>query len=83
MTKIEETKPNINYNTSIKSSYILNVIISFLNIKQKLNIMIYNKKLQKEQGFDIETYKNISGKYKIDGKNGLGSEYNKNKYINF
>jgi len=33
--------------------------------------MIYNKQLQKEQGFDIETYKNISGKYKIDGKNGF------------
>jgi len=46
-----------------------------MNMKQKLGIMIYNKKLQKEQEVNIEDYKEVSGKYKIGGKNGLGSEY--------
>ena len=33
--------------------------------RQKLNIIIYNKELQKRIGIDIENYKSISGKYKI------------------
>ena len=75
MAKIEEIKLHINIMTSIESSFILNEIFSFLNMKRKLNLMIYNKQLQKKQEIDIEDYKNISGKYKIGGKNGLGSEY--------
>ena len=75
MFKIEKIISNINHVRPIKSSYILNEIFSFLNMKQKLNIIIYNKQLQKEQGIDIEDYKNISGKYKIDGIFGLGREY--------
>ena len=75
MFKIEKIKSKINHVRPIKSSYILNEIFSFLNMKQKLNIIIYNKQLQKEQGIDIEDYKNISGKYKIDGIFGLGREY--------
>ena len=59
----------------IKSFYILKEIFSFLNIKQKLDIIIYNKQLQEELGIDIEDYKKISGKYKIAEKNGNGSEY--------
>ena len=50
-------------------------IFSFLNQKQKLNMIIYNKKLQKMMLVNIENYKNISGKYKIGGKNGYGKEY--------
>ena len=75
MAKIEKIKPHINTMMFIESSLILNVLFSFLKIKQKLKIMIYNKQLQKVLGFDIENYKEISGKYKIGGKNGLGSEY--------
>jgi antitoxin component YwqK of YwqJK toxin-antitoxin module len=75
MFKIEKIKSNIKYVGPIKSSYILNEIFSFLNKKQKLNIMMYNKQLQKKQGIDIEDYKSISGKYKIDGIIGLGREY--------
>ena len=42
----------------------------------KLHMFIYNKKLQKEKyGFELEYYKNISGKYKILDKNGNGKEY--------
>ncbi len=75
MFKIEKIKSKINHVRPIKSTYILNEIFSFLNMKQKLNIIIYNKQLQKEQGIDIEDYKSISGKYKIDGIFGLGREY--------
>ena len=45
-----------------------------MNTKQKLNIIIYNKHFQKEQGINIEDYKKISGKYKIC-ENGKGKEY--------
>ena len=75
MSKIEKIKQKTNDCISIKSSYILNEIFSFLNMKQKLKIMIYNKQLQEKLGFNIENYKKLSGKYKIGGKNGLGSEY--------
>ena len=60
---------------SIKSSYILTEIFSFLNSKQKLNLIIYDKQLQKELKISIKDYKKISGKYKIGGKSGKGSEY--------
>ena len=39
-----------------------------------MNMIIYNKNLQKKCGVDIEYYKKKSGKYKIGGKNGLGKE---------
>ena len=71
MSKIE----NIKFNwKSIKSAFILKKIFSFIKTKQKLNIVIYNKQLQEAIGIDIEYYKKISGKYKIGGKNGKGSE---------
>ena len=38
-------------------------------------MIIYNKKLQKIFGFDINYYKK-RGKYKIGEKNGRGKEYN-------
>ena len=49
-----------------------------LNEKQKLNMIIYNKQLQKILGVDIKVYKEISGKYKIGEKNGKGREYTLN-----
>ena len=61
---------------NIKSSYIINEIFSFLNEeKQKLNMIIYNKQLQKIIEVDIKDYQKISGKYKVGEKNGLGKEY--------
>ena len=80
MDKLKEIKSNIN---SIKSTYILKEVFSFLYEKQKLNVIIYNKKLQKKLDVDIEEYKKISGKYKVGEKNGKGKEYelNTNKLI--
>ena len=59
----------------IKSSYIIKEVFSFLYEKQKLNMIIYNKRLQNILGVDIEDYKKISGKYVIGGKNGKRKEY--------
>ena len=59
----------------IKSFYILNNMFSFLYKKQILNVIKYNKLLQKKFLFDIKDYKKISGKYKIGEKNGKGKEY--------
>ena len=60
---------------NIKSDYIQKYIFSHINIKRKLNLIIYNKELQKKIGVDIEDYKKTSGKYKIAEKNCKGREY--------
>ena len=73
--EFEEIKTNLTILKTIKSLYIVKEIFFFLNIKQRLSIIKYNKQLQEKLGIDIEEYKKISGKYKIIGKNGFGSEY--------
>ena len=77
MAEQEEIKSNINFR-DIKSSYILKGVFSFLNEKQFLNLITYNKELQNKFSYDIIDYKKISGKYKIGDKNGKGKEYNNN-----
>ena len=72
--EIKDIKSKINYK-NIKSSHIIKTIFLFLHKKQKLDIIINNKELQKVCLIDIEDYKNISGKYKIGKKNGKGKEY--------
>ena len=78
----EKNKSSINLK-DIKSSFIIKGIFSFLYKKQRLNMITYNKSLQNILAVDIEDYKKISGKCKIGGKNGKGSEYllNSNKLI--
>ena len=91
MSEFEEIKCNINLTRDIKSTYNLDRIFSFLEKRQKLNIIIYNKNLQKILGVNIKDYKKISGRYKIGEKNGKGSEYTlntnnlifKGEYINW
>ena len=82
MSKLEQLKSNIILR-EIKSSYIIKEVFSFLNEKQKLNMIIYNKALQRELEIELDYYKKISGKYKIGEKNGKGKEYilNTNKLI--
>ena len=72
-SKIEEIKYSWK---SIKSLYNLNQIFYFLNIKQKVKIISYNKELQKKLKINIENYKKLSGKYIIGDRNGKGKEYN-------
>jgi len=72
-----------NYLLDIKSKHIIKDIFLYLNEKQKLNLIIYNKQLQIILGVDIKEYQKISGKLKIGQKNGEGKEYDldKNKLI--
>ena len=65
----------IKYLGDIKSSYNIKEIFLFLNEEQKLNLIIYNKEIQRILGIDINTYKKKSGKYRIIEKNGKGREY--------
>ena len=60
---------------NIKSPYITKEVFSYLDKKQKLNIIIYNKKLQKMLIVDVEDYKEMSEKYRIGERNGKGKEY--------
>ena len=82
MDKFEDIIYKINIK-DIKSSFIIKRIFSFLSEKQVLNIIMYNKELQKNFVVDIKDYKKISGKYKIGGKKGYGKEYivNTNRLI--
>ena len=43
--------------------------------ERKINLIIYNKQLQKNLGIGIEDIKKLSRRYKIEGKNGKGKEY--------
>ena len=83
MSEFEKIKNMINLKKDIKNFYNIKRIFSFLDHKEKLKMIIYNKKLQKKLGVGIQDYKNISGRYKIDEKNGKGKEYtlNTNKLI--
>ena len=77
MCDLKKANFNINLIRDISSSYIFNRIFSFLEQKQKLNMIIYNKQWQKKIGVNIQDYKKASDRYKIGGKNGKGSEYAK------
>ena len=65
----------INYLQNIKSPDVKEIVLQFLNEKRKLDIIIYNKNLQKIIRVDIRYYKMLSGKYKTGKKNGKGKEY--------
>ena len=64
MANFEEIKSNINIR-DIKSSYIIPIVFSFLDRKEKLNMIVYNKDLQKMLLVDIEDYKKQSGVFKL------------------
>ena len=65
----------IKYIGDIKSAYIIKGIFSYIKLKQKLNLIIYNKQLQNIIGVDIDDYKRASGKRKIIENDGKGKEY--------
>ena len=74
MAEFENIKYKIKLG-DIKSSYILRTIFSFLEEIQKLNMILYNKELQRKCLIDNEDYKKMRKKYKIADKNGEGKEY--------
>ena len=61
--------------SDIKSSFVKKILFSFLPTKKELNIVMYNKKLQKMLSINPFDYELISGKEKIVNKNGKGKEY--------
>ena len=71
---MNDIKPKINLR-DIKSYFILKRVFSFLYEKKELDIIKYNKALQKMFLVNIEFYKKISGKYKKGQRNGIGREY--------
>ena len=75
MNDFENIKTRINIEKSIGSLYILKEIFSFLSEKEKLNIIIYNRQLQKKIDINIEDYKRISGINRESKRNGKGKEY--------
>ena len=59
MTEFKE----INFIKNIKSNYVIKRIFSFLNKKQFLDLIIYNKELQQIFGVNIKDYIKLSEKY--------------------
>ena len=81
MAEFKELKYQIR---DIKSSYIIKGIFLFLDEKQKLNLIIYNKKMQNKMDIKLINYKFYSGKYIIYETNIKGKEYNgDNDYLEF
>ena len=60
---------------SIKSIFILKKSFSYVYGKKKLNLITYNKKLQKILNIDIVDFRRFSFKYIIGSRNGPGKEY--------
>ena len=75
MNECQNIKSKIDIEKAIKSFYNLKNIFSFLSEKQKLNMVINNKHLQKKFDIKIEDYKRISERYKVGERNGKGKEY--------
>ena len=60
---------------NIKSTYFIKLLFSYVNEKQKLKIVKFNKKLQNIINMSIINYKFFTGKYLIYESNGVGKEY--------
>ena len=60
---------------NIKSSYFIKLIFVYIDERQKLKLVKYNKNLQKNIDISIINYKFFTGKYIIYESNGIGKEY--------
>ena len=67
----------------IKSSYVLNIILSYAEEQRKLGLVKYNKKFQKILKINEMNYRLISGKYIIKQKNGNSKVYDYNDNLIF
>ena len=66
---------------NVKSSYFLRISFSFLNEKLKLELIKYNKILQKIINVTLINYKYFSGKYIEYELNRKGKEYKNDKLL--
>ena len=60
---------------NIKSKYIVKIIFTYVNERQKLKIIKHNKNIQKNIDININNYKHFTGKYLIYESSGIGKEY--------
>ena len=68
---------------NVKSSYHLKNIFSFVNETIKLQLLKYNKNLQKEMDLNILNYRLFSKRYIIYETKGKGKEYTISGYFIF
>ena len=68
---------------NVKSSYFAKIVFSYVDEKQKLKLVKYNKSLQQKIDISIINYIHFKGKYIIYESNGKGKEYNKDNYLVF
>ena len=61
---------------NIKSLFFVRIVFSFVEEKQKLKILKYNKSFQKTINISINNYKHFKGKYIIYESDEYGKEYN-------
>ena len=59
----------------IHSTYIISDIFSFLDIKERLKVIKYNKSLQSKLGFNLDFFKKISGRYLLIEEVNFGKEF--------
>ena len=59
----------------IRTYYFIRIIFSFIDEKQKLKLIKYNKSYQENMNISLINYKIFSGKYIIYEQNGKGKEY--------
>ena len=50
---------------NVKSSYIIEIILSYIRDERKFDIIKYNKKFKKILKINLNDYKALSGKYMI------------------
>ena len=60
----------------IKSSYFIKILFLYIDKKHKLEIVKYNKSLQKNIDISIINSKHLARSYVICEPNGFGKEYN-------
>ena len=61
---------------NIKSKYLVRLLFTFLLHKRILRIARHNKQLQEKLDINLIFYKNMTHKYIIYEKDGIGKEYN-------
>ena len=64
---------------NVKSFYFIQKLFSYICEKNKLQLVKYNKNLQKIIDINIINYEHFSGRYIIYEQNGKGKEY---RYFN-
>ena len=61
---------------NIKSIFFIRILFSYVDEKQKLKIIKYNKSFQKTINISIINYQHFKGKYIIYESDEYGKEYN-------